>query len=161
MHVSTCPLSPLWGGQRVQARAMKRALRLLGCNKWWVFFSLENGQESPSEVFSLHESNAWTVFKSFFFFFYFIRFCFVMHTFLFFKFILLMWSWFKCCVNFYRTTHCFSYPDMYISFSKSFPSWFITGYGVWFPALSSRTLGFIYPTCSSLHLLSPNSLSTY
>ena len=54
------------------------------------------------------------------FFFFFIRFCFVMHTFLFFKFILLMWSWFKCCVNFYRTTHCFSYPDMYIPFQNIF-----------------------------------------
>ena len=44
----------------------------------------------------------------------------------------------------YIYTHSFLYP---------FPLWFITGYGIEFPVLYSRTLLFIHPICHSLHLL--------
>ena len=37
--------------------------------------------------------------------------------------------------------------------------WFITGYRIQFSVLYSRTLLFIHPRCTSLHLLTPNSHS--
>ena len=46
--------------------------------------------------------------------------------------------------------HVFTYSS-----SHSFPSWFITGYCMWFPVLYSRTLLFICFTYSSLYLLTP------
>ena len=45
------------------------------------------------------------------------------------------------------------------SFSYSFPLWFVTGYGIQFPVLYSRTLLFIHSIYNSLHLLTPNSQS--
>ena len=41
-------------------------------------------------------------------------------------------------------------------FLCSFPLWFISGYRMWFPMLSSRILLFIHFMYDSLHLLIPN-----
>ena len=60
-----------------------------------------------------------------------------------------------CCVNSVvqqsdSVIHRYSFP-------YSFPLSFITEYQISFPALCSRTLLYIHPICSSLHLLIPNS----
>ena len=62
------------------------------------------------------------------------------------------------CVNFCCTAKWLSYTHI-PSFSYSFPLWFIIGYWIEFPVLYSRTLLFIHPIHTSLHLLIPNSHS--
>ena len=61
------------------------------------------------------------------------------------------------CVNFYSTAKGFSYT---YACSCSFPLWLITGYWIEFSVLDGRTLLFIHPVYTSLHLLIPNSQST-
>ena len=60
----------------------------------------------------------------------------------------------------HTNTHTHTHTHIYIyihSFSYSFPLWFITGYGILFPVLCSRTLLFIRSIYNTLHLLIPNS----
>ena len=62
------------------------------------------------------------------------------------------------CTTIMSTAKWFSYTCIY-SFSYSFPSWFITGYWIYFPVLYSRTLS-IHSICNLLHLLTQNSQSS-
>ena len=61
----------------------------------------------------------------------------------------------QCCVNFHCTAKWLSYT--YIFFFIYFPFWFVIGYWLELLVLYSRTLLFIHPRYSSLHLLIPSS----
>ena len=75
----------------------------------------------------------------------------------------------QCCVNFYCKAvtqlyicvciyiYIYIYTHTHIFFFIFFPLCYITGYWIYFPVLYSRTLLFIYSTCNSSHLLTPNS----
>ena len=50
-------------------------------------------------------------------------------------------------------------PDLFGFFSYPFPLQFITGCGIWFPMLYSRSLLLVHLLCNCLHLLILNSQS--
>ena len=63
-------------------------------------------------------------------------------------------------LGFCYTAKWFSYKYTHIlHFKNSFPLWFVPGDWIEFPVLYSRTLLFIHPRYSSLHLRIPNSQS--